>query len=421
MQTPRPELTLSAALLLVLIVAVAYLATHVAFDWIARRYLIVSGAEYLVLGILLGPYVSGLLSTPVLESFAPLITLAVGWFGAAVGARLSLRVLVSIPGVHYRLAFGQAVATLAVVSALEFVALRFAFDLAVGHALVPALALGAVAVASTPYAAGVIARSMNRASPIVRLLDTAAVVDAFVAIVTIGVLLCIERPDLTGRVRPLTATEWFAITVAIGAVGGALFHLFLGDETNPDRLFVALAGSIILASGAAAYLELSPLLTAMIVGAILINTSRNNDAVASVLTKGQRPFYFVLLIFAGASWNPTAASWLGVVLFLATRAAGKVGGGRLSARVTRTLTMVGPRWGWALIGQGGLALAIALDYLRHDAALFPNLVFTSAVVSVLLTDVLSARFARAVTSPFLESSEHDRLASDNAKAPAVQP
>ena len=48
---------MSAALILVLVVAVAYLAAHVAFDWIARRFLIVSGAEYLVLGILIGPEV----------------------------------------------------------------------------------------------------------------------------------------------------------------------------------------------------------------------------------------------------------------------------------------------------------------------------------------------------------------------------
>ena len=34
----------------------AYLAAHVAFGWLARRYLIVSGAEYLLLGILLGAF-----------------------------------------------------------------------------------------------------------------------------------------------------------------------------------------------------------------------------------------------------------------------------------------------------------------------------------------------------------------------------
>ena len=54
---------LSPSLILILAVALAYLATHVAFDWLARRFMLVSGAEYLLLGILLGPQVSGVLST----------------------------------------------------------------------------------------------------------------------------------------------------------------------------------------------------------------------------------------------------------------------------------------------------------------------------------------------------------------------
>ena len=76
---------MSAGLILVLAVAVAYLATHVAFDWLARRLLLVSGAEYLILGILLGPSVSGVLSVETLAGFAPLTTLALGWIGAIVG------------------------------------------------------------------------------------------------------------------------------------------------------------------------------------------------------------------------------------------------------------------------------------------------------------------------------------------------
>jgi Kef-type K+ transport system membrane component KefB len=396
-------------LLLVLIVGIAYLATHVAFDWLARRFHLVSGAEYLVLGILLGPQVSGLLTAEVLDSFAPLITLSVGWIGAGVGLRLKVPTLVSIPGLHYRLAFGQALATLAVVTVAELYALQWLFDLPFKTALVPALALGAIAVSSTPFAADIVARSLKRDAPIFRLLETSALVDALVAILAIGILLCIERPFLAGHGRAYTPTEWVMITFGIGVIGGALFHLFLGGERHVDRLFVGLAGSLILASGAAAYLGLSPLLTAMIVGAMLVNTSRSREQIERVISHGQRPFYFVLLVFAGALWHPGATSWLPVLLFLGVRAMSKVGGARLSARMAHVLPLVGRGWGWALFGQGGLALAIALDYLRHDAALFPDLVFTTAVVSVLLTDVLSARFARAVVAPVLDQVQPDQL------------
>jgi hypothetical protein len=60
-----------------------------------------------------------------------------------------------------------------------------------------------------------------------------------------------------------------------------------------------------------------------------------------------------------------------------------------------------------------LALALALDYRRHHTASFPNLVFTAAALSVLLTYVLSARFARAVVAPVLEEVQPDQLLRAN--------
>jgi hypothetical protein len=43
-----------------------------------------------------------------------------------------------------------------------------------------------------------------------------------------------------------------------------------------------------------------------------------------------------------------------------------------------------------------LAVAIALNYRLFDGSPLPNLVFTTATVSVLLTDFVSARLVRAV-------------------------
>ncbi|MEX2282715.1 MAG: hypothetical protein WEE89_09560 [Gemmatimonadota bacterium] len=401
---------MSPAIVLLAIIALAYLATHVAFDWLARRFHLVSGVEYLILGILLGPSASNVLSAADLQSFSPLITLSVAWFGAAVGTRLVIRNLVAIPALHYRLAFGEALVTLLIVVLAELLAIQLLFDLPVQVAFVPALALGAIAVSSTTLGIDVVMKSFKRDAPILRLIEVGALVDALVAILAIGVLLCIDRPSSFSGARSFTPTEWVAITLGIGVVGGALFHLFVGTERHSDRLFVALAGTLILASGAAAYLELSPLMTAMIVGAMLINTSQSHAEIESVISQGERPFYFVMLIFAGASWSPTAASWLPVALFLPARALGKVGGARLSARLAGVLPLVGRGWGWALFGQGGLALALALDYRRHHSASFPNLVFTAAALSVLLTDVLSARFARAVVAPVLDAVHPDQLA-----------
>jgi len=397
----------TTALTLVIIVAVAYLAAHVAFDWAARRLLIVSGAEYLLLGILVGPEVSGLITAETIDSFVPLTTLALGWVGAIVGMQFRLTELIKIPGIMYRLAFTEALATLAVVAGLLTFAIALLFDLPASVAAGPGVALGAVAAASTPTGIEVVARRLGQRGPVVRQLQVATAIDALVAIGAIGaigLLACVQRPPTGNGGRTPTATEWAVVTIAIGIIGGALFHLFLGAERKIDRLFISLGGAVILTSGAAAYLQLSPLLPAMIVGATLSNTSpRNRDEIFATLARGERPFYFVLLIFAGIAWHPSSRDWIvPVILFLFARAAGKIGGARLGARINGMLPEMGPHWGRALLGQGGLALALAFDYVQHAGALLPNIVFTAAIASVLLTELWSARLVQSVVLPLIE-------------------
>ncbi len=394
---------MSAALLLVVLVVVAYLAAHVAFDWIARRFLVVSGVEYLVLGILLGPQASGVLSASMLDAFAPITTLALGWIGAIVGMQFHLPELVRITGQQYRIAFFVAFATMAVVFGFEIAALTWLFDIPFAESAIPALALAAIAATSTPSGIEVVARRVGRRGPIVRQLEVATAIDALVAVVAIGLIMCLVNPGAPPTGRPLTATEWVAVSLGIGFIGGALFHLFLGTERHIDRIFVALAGAIILTSGAASYLGLSPLFPAMIVGAMLVNTSSSRAELARTLANAERPFYFVLLIVAGASWQPgLVPSVLPVVLFLIARALGKIGGARLGARLNDALPTLGPDWGRALLGHGGLALALALDYVQHERLSFSSIVFTAVIVSVLLTDVSSARLVQSVVGKVMD-------------------
>lgn len=388
---------MTAGLLLILIVAAAYLAAHVAMDWIGRRYLVVSGAEYLLLGVLLGPQVSGVIRASTVDEFAPFLTLAFGWVGALVGAQFYVPDLLRLPSVTFKTAFTEAFLSLAVISGVMGATMWWWFDLAPGEVVVPALAIGAIAIASAPAGIAVVSRQLKDRGPVVHHLHVATAVDALVAIVTFGILLSVSHGAPPSGIRPPTPTEWVVISVGIGLVGGALFHLFVGKEHHVDRQFIALAGALILCSGAAAHLRLSPLLPALLVGIVLVNTTSRREELTQLLTKVERPLYFVLLIFAGAAWEPGSRSWIvPVAIFVVARAFGKVGGARLAARASGVYRALGPDWGLGLIGHGGLAVAIALNYRLFDATPLASVVFTAAITSVLITDFFSARIVRAV-------------------------
>ena len=386
---------MSATLALILIVGAAFLAAHVLFDWLAERFRMVSGPEYLVLGILLGPQVSGFMSADVVQSFAPFMTLALGWTGAALGMQLYLPHLIQTRALVYRTALLEAVIAFVVVTAVMVSAFAWAFSLSIAQVILPAVTLGAIAVASASSALPLFAASDEH--PIVEQLAITALVDSVFAIIVFGLLLCIAHVDVSVGARSLTATEWAAITVGIGVVGGTLFHLFIGTERDEDRLFIALAGSIILASGAASYLRLSPLLASLLIGAILVNTSTNRKEIVNSMAAIERPLYFVLLIFAGAAWRPSQYDWfLPVVLFVFVRIAAKLGAARLAVRIEHRVETLGINWGRVLFTQGTLALAIALNYSLNDSQIVPNVVFTAAILSVLVNDLFGARIIRAL-------------------------
>ena len=135
----------------------------------------------------------------------------------------------------------------------------------------------------------------------------------------------------------------------------------------------------------------------MLIGAILANTARNRHEIGVVLHRVQRPLYLVLLIFAGAAWRVPGSGWLiPLVAFVAVRLVAKLGGARLATRLSGMSGVLGRDWGLALAGQGSLAAALALNYRIFDDSDLSNVVFTIALVSVLATDLLSARVVRAV-------------------------
>jgi hypothetical protein len=393
---------MSSGLVLLLLVGLAFVATHVVSDWVAKKLVVVSGAEYLVIGLLLGPSVLGVLSEQRLDQFAPVTLLTLGFLGLALGMRCHLPTLVQVPGMAWRLAFAQSFLTLLTVGATMMLFLWLREDFSFAAAMAPAIALGAIATISLPAAVEVGARALGREGPTVQLLRTSALVDGIVGICAFGMLLALDHAPISGLERTPTPTEWAVIATGIGVASGALFHLFLGGETSPDRTVIALAGATLLCTGASAHLDLSPLYSTTVMGVILVNTSRQREMLQGILKRAERPLIYVMLVLAGAAWSPGGLSVvIPIVLFLVARWAGKVGGARLATRANGVLAVHGPDWGQALLGQGSLALALAFTWLRRDGAPLPDLVFSAAVAAMLLTDLSAARLVRSVLAPML--------------------
>jgi hypothetical protein len=88
----------------------------------------------------------------------------------------------------------------------------------------------------------------------------------------------------------------------------------------------------------------------------------------------------VLLLLAGLSRRPSSSSTVLAVLLLyvVTRTLSKVYATRISTVWNDAEPRLGRTWGRALIGQGRLTVALALDYARRPELPIGDVVFTAA-------------------------------------------
>jgi hypothetical protein len=228
-------------------------------------------------------------------------------------------------------------------------------------------------------------------------LQLTARIDALIAVVAFGLVLAVlHRGEVAPGVRPPTPTEWAVINVAVGVASGVLFHLFLGPRGHLDegRLFVALAGAIVVASGASYYLNLSPIYTNLVLGFILVNSGNAHRDVTRLLLSTERPVYLALLLFAGAAWSPGSVDLLFIApLFVAIRLGARTLGGRMAGLHVAPPELRTPGLGRGLLALGGIGVAIALNYGQVYPDLHPRLILSATLLSVLLFEIVASREA----------------------------
>jgi hypothetical protein len=324
-----------------------------------------------------------------------------------------------IEAAHLQVAFAEALTTFACALAALLALFHYVAGYAWPEALVQAVTLAAVATLSSSAAVDAVTRKAGLAARIVPVLQLTARIDALVAVAAFGLIVAIfHQGQVSLSIRPPTSTEWAVINLAVGVASGVLFHLFLGPRGHLDeaqgtsRLFVALAGAIVVASGASYYLNLSPIYTNLVLGFILANSGSAHRDVTRLLLATERPVYLALLIFAGAAWSPTSPELLFIApLFVVIRLVARFLGGWVAGGLVAPPTLRNPRLSRALLAQGGIAVALAVNYTQVRPDLNGDVILTATLVSVLLFDIVASREAGEVigkAEPDVQLSELPR-------------
>ena len=368
----------------------AYLITHFVLNRLQKRFLFISGVEYVLLGLVLSQ--SSVL--PDLASLGAVIAFAAGWIGIIRGMELEAGKILKTTGYALRLSLITTLCTAGGVTAAAYLGLSELFSFSSDEAWLGAAALGCAASAGSSSAIKLLVDRYGAIEGgLLPLLGRSARFDDALAILSFGVLMCVFHTGETLTQQPPTTSVWVLFTVLLGGSLGWLFAAFLAHDSSENSRFLALVGITAFASGAAFFLNLSILTVNLVLGMVLIST-RHGRHVYDTLTGTTKPLSLILLVFGGLLWQPVDLID-GVILsigFLACRILCRLIGGWVASLGTPLRKDLYR----GMFAQGHVALAIGLTFqLVYDGPVV-DLVFTAILVTVMFNEFIAPRLLKGL-------------------------
>jgi hypothetical protein len=359
-----------------------------------------AGAPVVLLGLVLGPGID-LITRPVVGALAPVMALAVGWIGAALGARSEWRYVRRIARATWLLAALSTAAVCAVVVLGAWLLSRLipALSVAWTPRLPALLTLGAVAAVSGPGAVTLAARAAGIRRSATRALSLAVVLETACGALAFTLALALHHPHQSAARVALGWLAWLAFAVGSGGLVGTVFVSLTRQWPERADVDFALLASLLFGAGIGYAAELSPFLVCALATALIVNTAPRRQAVRRALVDWERPIYAAFLVIVGALLTlPTVWVLVAVPLLAAARIAAKWAAARYGS-VALHLAGVPPDVGLGTVAQGGVAIAMGLNYFmtyRGDGA---DAAGASAAGGELLTTVVLGVVAAQLVAP----------------------
>jgi len=315
---------------------------------------------YVITGVLLGSSLFGLFKIEVLDHLDIVNDFALGLIGFMIGAELKKSVFQQLGKSIIIIALFESVFAFIIVSAAIY-----ALD---PSKLYQALILGSVASATAPAATVYVIQQYKAKGPLTStILAVVGIDDAFALIIFVFASLFVKgilsAQDVSLLATILIPLKEISLSVLLGVVAALLLNFMFRKVRQSDDLLLGAVAFILLQLGLAKTIHLSGLLAVMSFGVMLTNTNENLTHRLSKLVENFTPLLFAyFFIFAGAHLDIYLLPQIGIMglVYLVSRAAGKVSGASLGAFIGQAPAVVKKYIGFALIPQVGVALAMAI-------------------------------------------------------------
>ncbi len=387
---------LKSVLGLLILVILAYLGSRHSFHrQILKKGLysfFLTGTEYIFVGFLLGPTILDVLNPETLADFKALVIFGLAFVGFLTGSQFEWRYLKRYPRQLYLATAAIDLVTFCLVFLVFYGLFLWIGDLRKlpHHAL---LILAISAVGAAPSSVMMVLQKYPRFKQLPNLLQFVSGFGDLIMVALFGILFSFEDPE-THRIKFefMGGFYWLLICISFGGLCGVAFYLALANKQTKNEYLALLIGLLAFCGGLAAKLHLSPIFLSAVAGIVYANLPkiRVMESAPMVLARTERPFYLILLLVVGALWQP--ADWwvlLLALVYCAFRLLGKVIGGR-AVRLLFPQRDAPPEWlGIGLMAQGGVAIAIILNYQIGYPGEATQISVTVMIVALVVNELVS--------------------------------
>jgi Kef-type K+ transport system membrane component KefB len=360
-----------------------------------------SGLIFLIVGMAIGPSGVRLVNESVLEQTGPIVVFCLGWIGFLFGVHLEARRLRRLSARMWSATLAESLITFGLVLGGAWVFFTFWCPDCQGSTEQKWAALITLAVCASGTAPASVFMLGDRPlfrGDIAQAIRVAASLDDLPGLLVFGFLFAMAPLNLFPALGPLSGVLWAVLSVVIGAVLGLLMRTLTQMAGDDQVNLLVLMGLVAFGAGAATFIHLSPIFVGAVAGVTFANTSGHKEVVFEMLARSEHTIYVLFLVLVGCEWRIESVNVFALTaLYLAVRAFGKVGGGLLGAQLIKVNRGRQRLGGLALLGQGGLAIAMAVNYSHvYESPITPTVV-TVLILGVIINELVGPL---AATVPF---------------------
>ncbi|MCR1809479.1 cation:proton antiporter [Haploplasma modicum] len=349
---------------------------------------------YIFAGIILGPvlkifYKPGFISKEMINSMGFLTDLSLAFIAFGVGRFLKLDVLKKS---------GNKIIIITLFESLIAALVVFLTMFLIGKAtgLIEwkfALLLAAIASATAPASTMMTIRQTKSKGDFVNTILQVVTLDDAVSLILFSVSMAVITADGSNKsgvmviLLPILMT---ILSVVIGLILGVLLHLIVNrPNRSVDNRLILTVAFLMIFSGVAFLIEVSPLLGVMAMGMAYINVSKD-ESLFRQIEYFSPIFLTIFFVMSGMRLELESLAtigWIGIVYFV-VRIIGKYGGATLGSVAAKSTENNKKYLGLALIPQAGVSLGLAASGsaallaagLPNEAIMLSTIIISSGVL-----------------------------------------